>query len=57
MTDATPDKVIGGRKCHKNIQPYFHNIFLQAKQILQKKASNIFSNLNMAFENTFYTLP
>jgi hypothetical protein len=52
---ATPDKVIGGRKYHK-ISSTILQHFPPGKQILQKKASKIFSNLNMAFENTFYTL-
>ena len=52
---ATPNKVIDDRKYHKitsNILQHFPS----GKQILQKKASKIFSNLNIAFENTFYTL-
>lgn len=61
MTDghscqATPDKVIGGRKCHKISSTILQN-FPPGKQILQKKTSNVFSNLNIAFENTFYTFP
>jgi len=35
----------------------FHNIFPPGKQILQKKVSNILSDLNIAFVNIFYTLP